>query len=87
MLACEQEPALETAAAEIAERIAASLPEDSSLLGPAPMFRARNRFRRRMLVKSSRRDAAVEAVHGELERMLSGRGLRGIVLSVDVDPQ
>ena len=40
-----------------------------------------------MLVKAARRDAAIEAVHGELERMLSGRALRGIVLSVDVDPQ
>jgi primosomal protein N' (replication factor Y) len=63
------------------------LPGDSSLLGPAPMFRARGRFRRRLLIKSARRGQAIEAVHAELEAMLAERLLRGIVLSVDVDPQ
>jgi primosomal protein N' (replication factor Y) len=86
-LACEDEPAVERAAAEVGERLAEVLPQDSSLLGPAPMFRARNRFRRRLLIKSAQRERTIEAVHAELEAMLAERGLRGIVLSVDVDPQ
>ena len=86
-LACEDETRLEQAAALVAERLAGVLPQDSSLLGPAPMFRARGRFRRRLLIKSARREQAIEAVHTELEAVLSERLLRGIVLSVDVDPQ
>ena len=86
-LACEDETRLEQAAALVAERLAGVLPRDSSLLGPAPMFRARGRFRRRLLIKSAHREQAIEAVHTELEAVLSEHLLRGIVLSVDVDPQ
>ena len=86
-LACEDETVLDPAAAAVGERLDSVLPGDSSLLGPAPMFRARGRFRRRLLIKSARRGQAIEAVHAELEAMLAERLLRGIVLSVDVDPQ
>ncbi len=86
-LATEDEPALDRAAAQVRERLSGVLPEGAFLLGPAPMFRARNRFRRRLLVKSGSRTETVTAVHGEVEAMLADRVLRGIVLSVDVDPQ
>ena len=86
-LAAAEEPALDRAAAEVAERLSAVLPEGSSLLGPAPMFRARNRYRRRLLIKTGRREQTVGAVHEEVEAMLVDRVFKGIVLSVDVDPQ
>jgi primosomal protein N' (replication factor Y) len=87
MLAAEDETALERASAEVAERLGAVLPDGTSLLGPAPMFRARNRFRRRLLIKTGARTQTVGAVHEEVEAMLADHVFRGIVLSVDVDPQ
>ncbi len=51
------------------------------------MFRARNRYRRRLLIKTGRREQTVGAVHEEVEAMLVDRVFKGIVLSVDVDPQ
>jgi primosomal protein N' (replication factor Y) len=86
-MAAEDEAALDRAAAIVAERVAAALPDEASLLGPAPMFRARNRFRRRILIKSTARERTVTAVHAGTESMLSDKVFRGIVLSIDVDPQ
>ncbi|MFN8161446.1 MAG: primosomal protein N' [Solirubrobacterales bacterium] len=86
-LASPGEDRLEAAAAAVAEGIGAGLPAGAELLGPAPMFRVRNRHRRRLLVKSGRRAEAAAAVRDTVER-LSGRGaLRGVALGVDVDPQ
>jgi primosomal protein N' len=51
------------------------------------MFRARNRFRRRLLIKSGDREGTVGAVHAETERLIAERVFRDITLSVDVDPQ
>jgi primosomal protein N' (replication factor Y) len=87
VLAAENEAALDRAAAEVAERLTGVLPDTASMLGPAPMFRARNRFRRRFLIKNAARAETVAAVQGEVESMLADRVFRGIVLSVDVDPQ
>ena len=86
-LAAEDEAAVDRAAAIVADRVAAALPDEASLLGPAPMFRARNRFRRRLLIKSTAREQTVAAVHSETEAMLLDKVFRGIVLSIDVDPQ
>ncbi len=87
MLASEAEVDVDRAAAEVRERLSAVLPDGSDLLGPAPMFRARNRFRRRLLIKSGLREQTIDAVHTEVEAMLADRVFRGIVLSIDVDPQ
>ncbi len=87
MLASEAEVDVDRAAAEVRERLSAVLPDGSNLLGPAPMFRARNRFRRRLLIKSGLREQTIDAVHTEVEAMLADRVFRGIVLSIDVDPQ
>jgi primosomal protein N' (replication factor Y) len=59
----------------------------SELLGPAPMFRVRNRFRRRLLVKSAEREGAIAAVRDAVEELVGSRELRGVALGVDVDPQ
>jgi primosomal protein N' (replication factor Y) len=75
------------AAAQTAARIRPLLPSGASLLGPAPRFRLRDRERRQLLVKAPERDAAVGAVREAVEAAASGRALRGVQLSVDVDPQ
>ena len=87
VLASEAEATVDRAAAEVRERLSGVLPDGSSLLGPAPMFRARNRFRRRLLIKSGLREQTIDAVHEEVEAMLAERVFRGVVLSIDVDPQ
>ncbi len=87
MLKAESEPHLDRAAALLAEGLAAALPEDTDLLGPAPMFRVRNRHRRRLLLKASDREATVAAVRATVERLAADRALREVAIGVDVDPQ
>jgi primosomal protein N' (replication factor Y) len=82
----DAEPA--EAAAQLAHRrLRASLPGDVSLLGPAPRFRLRGRYRRQLLLKAPERDPAVSAVRETVEDLASSRALRGVAISVDVDPQ
>jgi primosomal protein N' (replication factor Y) len=81
------EPRLEEASTRLGRALAESLPDDADLLGPAPMFRVRNRHRRRLLVKSTDRDAAVVAVREAVERLASESALREVAIGVDVDPQ
>lgn len=86
-MAGEREPQLDQAAAEVGRRVTDALPEGASMLGPAPMFRARNRFRRRFLIKSETRAETIEAVYSTVEAMLAEKVFKDIVLSIDVDPQ
>ena len=86
-LAAEGEPDVERAAERVAARLDRALPAGADLLGPAPMFRARNRYRRRMLVRSTTREESIAAVHDTIEDLLAGRELTGITLAIDVDPQ
>jgi primosomal protein N' (replication factor Y) len=83
----EQEARLETAASTVATELRAALPEGSDLLGPAPMFRVRNRHRRRILIKAADREGTVAAVRGVVERRAADRSLREVAIGVDVDPQ
>lgn len=86
-LAAEAEPEVETAANLVAARLDDVLPAGAELLGPAPMFRARNRYRRRLLIRSTTRAESIAAVHETIENLLADRALKGITLSIDVDPQ
>ena len=86
-LAAEAEPEVEKAASLVAERVGTALPEGAELLGPAPMFRARNRFRRRILIRSTTRQDSINAVHQTIEDLLADRSLQKITLAIDVDPQ
>jgi primosomal protein N' (replication factor Y) len=87
VLKAESEPRLDKAAAELAQSLLPALPEETDLLGPAPMFRVRNRHRRRLLLKASDREGTVAAVRETVERLATDRSLREVAISVDVDPQ
>jgi primosomal protein N' (replication factor Y) (superfamily II helicase) len=86
-LAAAAEPKLETAAATVAADLRERLPAGSELLGPAPMFRVRNRHRRRVLIKAFDREGAVAAIRETVERRAADRSLREVAIGVDVDPQ
>ncbi len=78
-----EEGRLAAVADRLAAAIAPALGERSELLGPAPRFRRRGRFRRRLLVKTlepAREAAAIAAAIAEVE-------LKGLTIAVDVDPQ
>jgi primosomal protein N' (replication factor Y) len=87
VLKAESEPDLDKAAARLVDDLRPALPGDTDMLGPAPMFRVRNRHRRRLLLKASEREATVSAVRDTVERLAADRTLRDIAISVDVDPQ
>ena len=87
VLKAESEPRLDSAATALAETLRPALPQDADLLGPAPMFRVRNRHRRRLLTKADDREAAVAAVRETVEHLAAERSLRDVAISVDVDPQ
>jgi primosomal protein N' (replication factor Y) len=87
VLKAESEGRLERAAGELAEALSPALPDGTDLLGPAPMFRVRNRHRRRLLLKASDREATVAVVRETVERLAADRALREVAISVDVDPQ
>jgi primosomal protein N' (replication factor Y) len=79
---------LTEAAERLAALVGARLGEGTELLGPAPRFRRRGRFRRRILIKTlepAREAAAVRAAldDGEATAALGS----GVTLAVDVDPQ
>jgi primosomal protein N' (replication factor Y) (superfamily II helicase) len=87
VLRSESEPRLERAAAQLATALAESLPEGADLLGPAPMFRLRNKHRRRLLTKARDREATVAAIRAAVDRLAVDRALKDVAIGVDIDPQ
>ncbi len=81
------ERALTALGTQLAAAIGPGLSAGSELLGPAPRFRRRNRFRRRLLIKTADPGADAAAIRAVLERPELTRALRGATLAVDVDPQ
>ena len=80
--------AARTAAGEVAALIRERAQEaGAELLGPAPLFRLRGRDRFQLVVKGSRRAAAVRAVREAVETVAGRRAHRHVAFSVDVDPQ
>jgi primosomal protein N' (replication factor Y) len=53
------------------------------VLGPAPLFRLRGRERAQLLLKTTTRRAAVRSVGAAVDAVR----MKGVALSVDVDPQ
>ena len=87
VLKSESEPRLEQAASSLAAALREALPNDTDLLGPAPMFRVRGRYRRRLLTKARDREGTVASIRAAVERMSRDRSLKDVAISVDVDPQ
>jgi primosomal protein N' (replication factor Y) len=87
VLRSESEPRLEAAASKLAAALAGTLPADTDLLGPAPMFRVRSKYRRRLLAKAQDREATVAAIGAAVERLAADRSLKDVAIGVDVDPQ
>jgi primosomal protein N' (replication factor Y) (superfamily II helicase) len=57
--------------------------EHATVLGPAPLFRLRGRERAQLLLKTTTRRAAVRSVGAAVDAVR----MKGVALSVDVDPQ
>jgi primosomal protein N' (replication factor Y) (superfamily II helicase) len=83
----EREDKLDAAATTVAGELRRGLPQGSELLGPAPMFRVRNRHRRRILIKAEDRAGTVAAVREVVEARAADRSLKDVAIGVDVDPQ
>ena len=64
-----------------------ALGADAELLGPAPRFRRRGRFRRRLLVKTTAPEHDATAVRRTLADPAVEAAITGVTLAVDVDPQ
>jgi len=80
-----EEPAQpRAAAAELAE--AASRAPGATVLGPAPLFRLRGRYRSQLVIKAHDRAAAIAAVRIAVDRAANRREHRDVAFSVDVDP-
>jgi primosomal protein N' (replication factor Y) len=86
-LAGESEERVEVSAEKVRELVAGRLGPNDDLLGPAPLFRLRGKHRRRLLVKTEQRHAAVAAVRDSVRTAVRNRALREVAISVDVDPQ
>jgi primosomal protein N' (replication factor Y) len=56
-------------------------------LGPAPLFRVKDRFRSMVLLKLNADRDAVGELAEAVQRAASDKSLRGVAFSVDVDPQ
>jgi primosomal protein N' (replication factor Y) len=79
----ESERDAATAAAQIHGRIAV---DGADVLGPAPLFRLRGRFRSQVFVKARDRAPAIEAVGSAVDTVAPPAARRGVAVSVDVDP-
>jgi primosomal protein N' (replication factor Y) len=80
------------AAAALKQRIqvgldAAGAAGGASLLGPAPLFLLRSRFRAQLQIKASERRAAIAAVGAAVDSLVGTKTFKDVAVSVDVDPQ
>jgi primosomal protein N' (replication factor Y) (superfamily II helicase) len=69
---------------ELSDRIDAP---GASVLGPAPLFRLRGKFRSQLVVKTADRRAAIMAVGRAVDVVARDAARRRVSVSVDVDPQ
>ncbi len=86
-LAGADEQRLAAAAEQAAAAIAPAVPAGSELLGPAPRFRRRDKFRRRLLIKTTDPRSVAAAAGDAIESLTASGLLRGLAVAVDVDPQ
>jgi primosomal protein N' len=82
--AAEEEAIAHEATSAIHERL---MSLDAVLLGPAPLFRLRRRFRSQLMIKATARQDAIDAVGAAVAAVGPGAARAGASVSVDVDPQ
>ena len=71
-----------------AAALRSGLSDEAELLGPAPRFRRRGRYRQRILVKTPMQTRETPAIRAAVEGKAVAADLkRGLTLAVDVDPQ
>jgi primosomal protein N' (replication factor Y) len=75
------------AACAVAERLGRATVSDTSVLGPAALFRLRGQERQVLVVKAPERRPAVRAVGEAVRCIAADRAHKGVSFSVDVDPQ
>lgn len=85
--AAPDEAAVDEISGSLAAAVSGSLPAEAEMLGPAPLFRLRDRFRRRLMIKTRDRPTAVAVVRDAVDRTAKAASSRGVAISVDVDPQ
>jgi primosomal protein N' (replication factor Y) len=85
--AAVESPLARAAASALAERLRVAPASDTSVLGPAALFRLRGQERQVLVVKASERRPAVRAVGEAVRRVAEDRAHKGVSFSVDVDPQ
>jgi primosomal protein N' (replication factor Y) len=85
--ASEDEGKVDEVARAVARDLRLGLPRGSELLGPAPMFRVRNRHRRRILIKAEDRAGMIAAMREVVEGRAADRSLKDVAIGVDIDPQ
>lgn len=85
--AAPDEAAVDEIAGVLAGAVSGSLPAGVEMLGPAPLFRLRDRYRRRLMIKTPDRQATVAVVRDAVQRTAKAASARGVSISVDVDPQ
>jgi primosomal protein N' (replication factor Y) len=73
-------PAAQLAATEIQARLPTSL-------GPAPLFRLRNKERSQVVLKAAERRSAIDQVDAAVREVSGARAHKAVAFSVDVDPQ
>jgi len=83
---CSAEEAGDAAAAAEAVRALISAP-GAAVLGPAPLFRLRNRERSQLIVKAPQRRPAIASVAAAVDAVARTATGRRAQLSADVDPQ
>jgi primosomal protein N' (replication factor Y) len=82
-----ESPPARAAASALVERLRVEPVANTSVLGPAALFRLRGQERQVLVVKAAERRPAVRAV-GEAVRLVArDRAHRGVSIGVDVDPQ
>jgi primosomal protein N' (replication factor Y) (superfamily II helicase) len=88
ILGAEQTASAQAAASALRALLVDSLAaQQTSVLGPAALFRLRGRERRVIVVKAPERRRAVRAVGEAVQRVAAAREHAGVSFSVDVDPQ
>ncbi len=74
------------AAAQVAEQVELNTGEATELLGPAPLFRLRQRERFQVVLKTTERAAAIAATGAAVEAAARAKEFKPVAFSVDVDP-